>query len=110
MTDKKMTDEELWGFVSARMITPAHTAQPIDRKCATCKHWQGEQSADETRACAAVPMVWRATERGEDGRRVTSPNFASTLAFVTDGGDCYFAELRTKSGFGCVMHEPVPKE
>ena len=48
MTDKKMTDEELWGFVSAGMITPAHTAQPIDRKCATCKHWQGEQSADET--------------------------------------------------------------
>lgn len=41
MTDKKITDEELWGFVSAGMITPAHMAQPIDRKCATCKHWQG---------------------------------------------------------------------
>lgn len=100
--------ERLDRVAAPRMITPLHTAPPIARKCATCKHWHGEQNADETRTCAAVPMLWDATEWSEDGRRVTSPKFANTLAFVTDGSD-YFAALLTKPDFGCVMHEPAPQ-
>jgi hypothetical protein len=81
--------------------------------CATCKFWK-ELTGYETSAqslgmkrCTAIPMFWDATEwSGAGDARQFKAEFSETKAFTVDGSD-YFAELWTKSGFGCVMHSDV---
>lgn len=71
------------------------------RNCGNCRHWE-EYGSSKYGACGRLKH--HAERHGElDNGRTDGPDDAAVLI---DGSD-YFAALRCRSDFGCVLHEPL---
>jgi hypothetical protein len=77
--------------------------------CGTCKHWKRiDHEADPTSdprygTCEAIPQ---AREEWDDDGDVSV--MAGDWKAVAVDGSGYFAAIKTRECFGCVLHEPLP--
>jgi len=73
-------------------------------QCVTCKHWgNAEDEGKLFRECQRILHdVVQASDCDEFSR--DPENVLEETAVVIDGSG-YFARLRSKADFGCVMHE-----
>ena len=82
------------------------------RTCGSCKHWDTKDhdalKEMDVGVCGRVPHMER-NPWPEDGLAYIDdpgepPRYGDEPAHVVDGSD-YFAALRTKENFGCVLWE-----
>jgi hypothetical protein len=77
--------------------------------CGTCKHWKlidaEEELIDDPRfgTCAAIPQGQSEWDEASDRNMVVG----DWKAVAVDGSG-YFAAIKTRECFGCVLHEPLP--
>ncbi len=108
------------------MITPdlikrVEEATGPDRKptCETCAHWNTEApdwQFDELKMkrCGAIQQretIIEPARRLEDwdAREAEEYRLLSEAKAIAVDGSGYYAALRTRADFGCVLHSPLPK-
>lgn len=90
------------------------------KHCETCKHWgKPGEGGEDFRTCTAVVHdkrglvnEWRSDQLDDDGydpeEKAEILGFRSTHSAIVQDGSGYYAALKPRRDFGCVLHEPRP--
>lgn len=95
-------------------MTETSQLQPHARRCGTCKFWGSDPADDDIRECD--PALWARVRPcagvkhdADDSGPYPHDLHGSTRAEVVDGSG-YYASLRTREDFGCVLWEKQDAE